>query len=68
MPQLDIDLLDDFRYIAFLSLIFGLGDGETEENVITSNLYKCLGEYYRIELNNIRITSNIIDKLTLTHL
>jgi len=68
MPQLDIDLLDDFRFFAFLSIIFGFGDGETEENVITRNLYKCLGEYYAVKYNNIIITSNIIYKLTIIHI
>lgn len=34
MPQLDIDLLEDFLFFAFIGLLFGLGDEESEENVI----------------------------------
>ena len=34
MPQLDIDLFDDFLFFAFVSLLFGLGDEEGEELVI----------------------------------
>jgi hypothetical protein len=34
MPQLDIDLFDDFLFFAFISLLFGIADDETEELVI----------------------------------
>ena len=34
MPQLDIDLFDDFLFFAFVSLLFGVADDESEESVI----------------------------------
>ena len=34
MPQLDLDLLEDFLFVAFAGLLLGVGDEETEENVI----------------------------------
>lgn len=34
MPQLDIDLFDDFLFFAFVSLLFGVGDEDSEEGVV----------------------------------
>ena len=34
MPQLDIDLFDDFLFFAFVSLLVGVADDESEEAVI----------------------------------
>ena len=34
MPQLDIDLLEDFLFFAFAAFILGFGDEESEENII----------------------------------
>jgi hypothetical protein len=34
MPQLDIDLFDDFLFFAFVSLLFGVADDESEEAVV----------------------------------
>ena len=34
MPQLDIDLFDDFLFFAFVSLLFGVGDDESEESLV----------------------------------
>lgn len=34
MPQLDIDLLEDFLFFAFAAFILGFGDEESETNAI----------------------------------
>jgi len=34
MPQLDIDLFDDFLFFAFVSLLFSVGNDEAEESLI----------------------------------
>jgi len=34
MPQLDIDLFDDFLFFAFVSLLFNVGSDESEESLI----------------------------------
>lgn len=34
MPQLDLDLIEDFLFVAFAGLLLGVGDEETEERVI----------------------------------
>ena len=47
MPQLDIDLFDDFLFFAFASLLFGFGDDETEELVIEIHGEARLVNYYK---------------------
>jgi|Laugresp1bdmlbsn_1035097.scaffolds.fasta_scaffold87730_2 hypothetical protein len=46
MPQLDIDLLEDFLFFAFTALFLGFGDEETEENVIETGAEMHLAHYY----------------------
>jgi hypothetical protein len=46
MPQLDIDLFDDFLFFAFVSLLFGLGDEESEEGVVEMGTDLFLVHYY----------------------
>lgn len=45
MPQLDIDLFDDFLFFAFVSLLFGVGDEDSEENVIEIATDSYLAQY-----------------------
>lgn len=46
MPQLDIDLLEDFLFFAFAALLLGFGDEESEENVIERSSESYLAQYY----------------------
>lgn len=46
MPQLDIDLFDDFLFFAFVSLLFGVGDEDGEENVVEVGTDSYLAQYY----------------------
>ena len=46
MPQLDLDLLEDFLFVAFAGLLLGVGDEETEENVIARGAETHLGNLY----------------------
>ena len=46
MPQLDIDLLEDFLFFAFIAFLLGFGDEESEENVIERATEAYLGQYY----------------------
>ena len=46
MPQLDIDLLEDFMFFAFIAFILGFGDEESEENVIERSSEAYLAQYY----------------------
>jgi hypothetical protein len=46
MPQLDIDLFDDFLFFAFIALLFGFGDEESEENLVEVATDSFLAEFY----------------------
>jgi hypothetical protein len=46
MPQLDIDLFDDFLFFAFTALLFGFGDEESEEGLIEMATDSFLAEFY----------------------
>ena len=46
MPQLDIDLLEDFMFFAFIAFLLGFGDEESEENVIERSSEAHLAQYY----------------------
>ena len=46
MPQLDIDLLEDFLFFAFAAFILGFGDEESEENVIERSSESYLAQFF----------------------
>jgi hypothetical protein len=46
MPQLDIDLLEDFLFFAFAAFILGFGDEESEENAIERSCDAHLATHY----------------------
>jgi len=46
MPQLDLDILEDFLSFAFASFLLGFGDEETEENAINRQTDAHLAQYY----------------------
>ncbi len=46
MPQLDIDLFDDFLFFAFIALLFGFGDEESEEGLVEMATDSFLAEFY----------------------
>ena len=55
MPQLDIDLLEDFLFFAFAALLLGFGDEDSEENVIESSSDAYLAQYYLSKQKSLRI-------------
>lgn len=63
MPQLDIDLYDDFLFFAFVSLLFGIGDEEGEENVINLGTDLFLAQYYLETKKKIEEQRRIIKNL-----
>lgn len=46
MPQLDIDLFDDFIFFAFVSLLFGVGDDEGEQSAVEASTDSFLANFY----------------------
>ncbi len=53
MPQLDIDLFDDFIFFAFVSLLFGVGDDEGEQSAILVTTDSFLANFYIEKANNL---------------
>ena len=49
MPQLDIDLLEDFLFFAFAALLLGFGDEDSEDNAIERSSDAYLAQYYLSE-------------------
>lgn len=60
MPQLDIDLLEDFLFFAFIGLLLGIGDSESEENVIERSTEAHLAQYYIGTRKSIREESRLV--------
>jgi hypothetical protein len=56
MPQLDIDIFDDFLFFAFVSLMFGVGDDEGEQSVVDTSTDAFLASFY------IENTQKLIDE------
>jgi len=46
MPQLDIDLLEDFLFFAFAAFILGFGDEESEENAVEVSCEAHLAKHF----------------------
>ena len=60
MPQLDIDLLEDFLFFAFAALLLGFGDEESEENVIERFSESHLAQYYLSTRKRLREETRIV--------
>jgi len=63
MPQLDIDLFDDFLFFALVSLLFGLGDDEGEELVIELGSELFLAQYYIETCKNLEFQRSKITRI-----
>jgi len=63
MPQLDIDLFDDFLFFAFISLLFGVGDDESEEAVIDMAAETHLVTHYYTESKKLRGERIVLENL-----
>ena len=66
MPQLDINLFDDFLFFGFVALLFGMGDDESEESVIEMGTDIFLAQYY-LEVQKILRTEVSIVRQAFVH-
>ena len=64
MPQLDIDLFDDFLFFAFVSLLFGVGDDESEESLIEIQGEVALTNMYMLNRKQYEEQAHIVKKLS----
>ncbi len=60
MPQLDIDLLEDFLFFAFVALILGFGDEESEINAIERSSEAYLAQYYLSTRKSLREEARLV--------
>lgn len=60
MPQLDIDLLNDFLVFAFIALLLGFGEEESEENVIERSSEAYLAQYYLSTRQTLREEARLV--------
>lgn len=66
MPQLDIDLFDDFLFFAFIALLFGFGDEETEEGLIEMATDSFLAEFYVENKKNLSAEKGLVKTLVVS--
>jgi hypothetical protein len=66
MPQLDIDLFEDFIFFAFVSLLM-FGDEDSEESVIAMATDVTLANYY-LEVKKVLLEESNFVKLFFTKL
>ena len=62
MPQLDIDLLEDFLFFAFIAFLLGFGDDESEDAAIERSSEAYLAQYYLYNCKTISAESTIVSK------
>jgi hypothetical protein len=60
MPQLDIDLIEDFLFFAFVALLLGFGDDESEENAIERTIEAQLATFYIATRKTLREESRLV--------
>ena len=46
MPQLDLDILDDFLYRAFAAFLLGFGESDIEESAVDRHAEAHLARHY----------------------
>lgn len=63
MPQLDIDLFDDFLFFAFVSLLFGFGDEDGDENIVELGGEIHLGQFYIETRKNLDFEKKLVKTL-----
>ena len=60
MPQLDVDLFDDFIFFAFVSLLFGVGDDEGEQSAVEASTDSFLANFYLEQSNKLNEEAKVI--------
>ncbi len=60
MPQLDLDILEDFLFFAFLALLLGFGDDETEEQAVERHAEAHLATYYLATRKGLRAEADLL--------
>lgn len=64
MPQLEIDLFEDFLFFAFVSLLLGLGDEDIEENLIDTVTDAYLFNFYFVKSEEMSLDRQLVNQFT----
>jgi hypothetical protein len=65
MPQLDLDLLEDFLFFAFAAFLLGFGDEETEEAVVDRGAEAHLAHFYLATQKSLREETRLVASASL---
>jgi hypothetical protein len=66
MPQLDIDLFEDFMFFAFIALLFGFGDEESEESLVELATDSFLAQFYIATTKKLIVEKSLIKGLVVS--
>jgi len=66
MPQLDIDLFEDFMFFAFIALLFGFGDEESEEGLVELATDSFLAQFYIATTKKLVAEKNLVKNLVVS--
>jgi hypothetical protein len=62
MPQLDLDILEDFLFFAFAGLLLGFGDDEIEENAVERHAEAHLARHFLSTTKELRAETALISR------
>ena len=64
MPQLDIDLFDDFLFFAFVSLLFGVADDEMHGEIALAQRFLSQKKQYEEQTHIVKnlFTTSVLNK------
>ena len=66
MPQLNFDLFEDFLFFAFIGLLFGFGDEETEEGLVEMATDSFLAQFYLENKKELVAQKSLVKALVVT--
>lgn len=66
MPQLNLDLFEDFLFFAFIGLLFGFGDEETEEGLVEMATDSFLAQFYLENKKELVAQKSLVKALVVT--
>ncbi len=62
MPQLDLDILEDFLFFAFAGLLLGFGDDEIEENAVERHAEAHLARHFLATAKELRAETSFVSR------
>lgn len=60
MPQLDLDILEDFLFFAFAALLLGFGDDDIEEHAVERHADAHLAHHFLATAKELRAEASLV--------